>query len=295
MAKTGVSQKAASEFTQETSEQLAKHGDDLARELDSAEAGERLAQEAEDYLKTHDMAVRENLSIRPELEEAFARQAENSANLERELVGAGARASAESGQAFAQHGDDVARGLAKTGKGKKAKEELLDGEGVFKNAELEERYQEYVVRNTNRGRRISDRLTWKQDSDFFTQNSPIARGNRFNETVQERKTYPHHEVNLENGKRLDSYDPTAGEIISRKATDLDRIQEETFRGYLQELQDKYSVGETIRSNKYPEIDGLKLDGKHILEIPDSNKHLPDIEKFKEIAKEYGVELRFTKE
>jgi len=27
------------------------------------------------------------------------------------LVGAGARASAESGQAFAQHGDDVARGL----------------------------------------------------------------------------------------------------------------------------------------------------------------------------------------
>jgi len=110
-----------------------------------------------------------------------------------------------------------------------------------------------------------------------------------------RKTYPHHEVNLENRKRLDSYDPTVGEIISRKATDLDRIQEETFRGYLQELQDKYSVGETIRSNKYPEIDGLKLDGKHILEIPDSNKHLPDIEKFKEIEKEYGVELRFTKE
>ena len=201
--------------------------------------------------------------------------------------------------------DDVAKGAKeaaeqagkKVGKefSKEAVEELLDGDGVFKNAELEERYQEYVVRNTNRGRRISDRLTWKQDSDFFTQNSPIARGNRFNETVQERKIYPHHEVNLENGKRLDSYDPTAGEIISRKATDLDRIQEETFRGYLQELQNKYSVGEIIRSNKYPEIDGLKLEGKHILEIPDSNKHLPDIEKFKEIAKEYGVELRFTKE
>ena len=203
--------------------------------------------------------------------------------------------SKETSEQLAKHSDDMARGLEETGKGKEAVEELLDGEGVFKNAELEERYQEYVVRNTNRGRRISDRLTWKQDSDFFTQNSPIARGNRFNETVQERKTYPHHEVNLENGKRLDSYDPTAGEIISRKATDLDRIQEETFRGYLQELQDKYSVGETIRSNKYPEIDGLKLDGKHILEIPDSNKHLPDIEKFKEIAKEYGVELRFTKE
>ena len=201
--------------------------------------------------------------------------------------------------------DDVAKGAKeaaeqagkKVGKefSKEAVEELLDGDGVFKNAELEERYQENVVRNTNRGRRVSDRLTWKQDSDFFTQNSPIARGNRFNETVQERKIYPHHEVNLENGKRLDSYDPTAGEIISRKATDLDKIQEETFRGYLQELQNKYSVGEIIRSNKYPEIDGLKLEGKHILEIPDSNKHLPDIEKFKEIAKEYGVELRFTKE
>ena len=201
----------------------------------------------------------------------------------------------EASEQLAKHSDDVAKGLEETGKGKKAVEELLDGDGVFKNAELEERYQEYVVRNTKRGRRVSDRLTWKQDSDFFTQNSPIARGNRFDETVQERKTYPHHEVNLENGKRLDSYDPTAGEIISRKATDLDKIQEETFRGYLQELQDKYSVGETIRSNKYPEIDGLKLDGKHILEIQDSNKHLPDIEKFKEIAKEYGVELRFTKE
>ena len=77
-AKTGAGRTAASEFTQETSEQLAKHGDDvarhgddLARELDSAEAGERLAQEAEDYLKTHDMAVRENLSIKPELEAAL--------------------------------------------------------------------------------------------------------------------------------------------------------------------------------------------------------------------------------
>ena len=105
----------------------------------------------------------------------------------------------EASEQLAKHSDDVARGLEETGKGKEAVEELLDGEGVFKNAELEERYQEYVVRNTNRGRRISDRLTWKQDSDFFTQNSPIARGNRFNETVRERKTYPHHEVNLENG------------------------------------------------------------------------------------------------
>ena len=73
----------------------------------------------------------------------------------------------ETSEQLAKHGDDVAKGLEETGKGKKAVEELLDGDGVFKNAELEERYQEYVVRNTKRGRRVSDRLTWEQDSDFL--------------------------------------------------------------------------------------------------------------------------------
>ena len=41
-----------------------------------------------------------------------------------------------------------------------------------------------------------------------------------------------------------------GEIISRKATDLDKIKEETFRGYLAEFKHKYAEGTVIRSNKY---------------------------------------------
>jgi len=47
-------------------------------------------------------------------------------------------------------------------------------------------------------------------------------------------------IGLQN-RQLDSHDPVSGEIISKKATDLDQITESTFRGYL--------------------LDGLKLEGK----------------------------------
>ena len=94
---------------------------------------------------------------------------------------------------------------------------------------------------------------------------------------------------------LISYDIDAGEIISRKATDLDKIDESTYRRYLSEFSEKYSVGTKIRSNAYPELDGLQLEGQYILEIPASNADLPNIEYYKEIASEYGVILRFTEE
>ena len=182
--------------------------------------------------------------------------------------------------------------------GNRSPKSLLNKDGIFDNPELEERYQKYVQGKQKLGieaDKIRDRLDWKEASDYYTQNSPIARGNRFNETVKQNKLYPYSEVNLVNGKRLDSYDPVAGEIISRKATDLDKIQEKTFRDYLQEIHDKYSQGTEIRSDKYESIDGTKLEGRYILEIPASNRNLPDIEKYKNIAKEYDVELRFTEE
>ncbi len=72
-------------------------------------------------------------------------------------------------------------------------------------------------------------------SDYWTKESPVARGNNFNKTVREADIYDYYEVYLENGKRLVSYDPGAGEIISRKAADLDKITEETYRGYLSEF------------------------------------------------------------
>lgn len=49
------------------------------------------------------------------------------------------------------------------------------------------------------------------------------------------------------------------------------------------------------SNAYPELDGKPLEGKLVLEIPATNRNLADIEKYKQIAKEYGVVLRFMEE
>ncbi|MGG4555549.1 hypothetical protein [Paenibacillus humicus] len=74
--------------------------------------------------------------------------------------------------------------------------------------------------------------------------------------------YPCNEVHLSNGKRLDSYDPIKGEIVSRKATDLADIELSTFESYLKEMKVKYEPGTIIRTDKYaefiPPIDGQPL-------------------------------------
>ncbi|MCR5342265.1 MAG: hypothetical protein K6E70_02730 [Butyrivibrio sp.] len=173
---------------------------------------------------------------------------------------------------------------------------LLDENGKFKDPKLEADYQKYVTRKNKEGKTPKDRLAWKEASDYWKNDSPMARGNRFNDKVNKKdKKYPFYEVHLENGKRLDGYDPVAGEIVSRKATDLDKISEQTFRQYLSEFDKKYKRGTVIRSNAWPEIDGQKLEGKYILEIPASNENLSNIDYYKKIAAEYGVTLRFTEE
>ncbi|MBP3040371.1 hypothetical protein J9303_12840 [Bacillaceae bacterium Marseille-Q3522] len=174
-------------------------------------------------------------------------------------------------------------------------EELLAPDGLFKDFLLEARYQKYLERKAKEGKAAKGRLEWKVASDYFLYDSPLARGNRFNETVQELDLYEYHEIHLANGKRLDSYDPDAGEIISRKATDLDLIDEKTYRVYLREMKVKYAAGTKIRSNVFSELDGTRLKGDLILEVPASNKDIPDIEKYIEIAKEYDIKLRFTEE
>lgn len=153
----------------------------------------------------------------------------------------------------------------------------------------------YIKRKISKGQTPKDRLEWKQASEYWTKESPVARGNNFNKTVREADIYDYHEIFLENGKRLDSYDPDAGEIISRKATDLDKISEETYRRYLSEFSSKYSEGTKIRSNAYPELDGQELRGQYILEISASNANLSNIDYYEKIASEYDVILRFTEE
>ena len=177
----------------------------------------------------------------------------------------------------------------------KQNNKLFDKFGKFKNQTFENNYQEYIKRKTKKGQIPRGRLEWKEASDYWTENSPIARGNKFNRKVQNSESYTYHEIYLKNGKRLDSYDPDLGEIVSRKATDLDKITEETYREYLNEFSQKYSRGTKIRSNAYPELDGKILEGQYILEIPSTNANIPNIEYFKDIAKEYDVILRFTEE
>jgi hypothetical protein len=100
--------------------------------------------------------------------------------------------------------------------------------------------------------------------------------------------------------RLDSYVPPSngveGQIISRKATDLIDISENTFRSYLREMRKKYASGTLIRSDKYPDLDGLKIQGRQYLQIPESNMEFYDIDRYKKIAKdEYDIEIIFLKE
>ena len=167
--------------------------------------------------------------------------------------------------------------------------------GRFADPSIEEDYSKYVNRKIKEGKPPKGRLEWKEARDYWLNDSPMARGNAFNDTARDEGWYDYYEVHLANGKRVDSYDPINHEIISRKATDLNTIDESTFRGYLKELSKKYSPGTKIRSNVYPELDGIPLEGDFILEIPLTNKSLPDIEEYIKIAKEYDVTLRFRGE
>jgi len=99
---------------------------------------------------------------------------------------------------------------------------------------------------------------------------------------------------LENGKILNSYVP-GEQIISRKATDFDNISPETFEGYVREIDKKYAPGTRIRSNKYPELDGVELSGQKMLEVPDSNLNGNSRQAFEAIAELHGVEIKYVPE
>ena len=172
--------------------------------------------------------------------------------------------------------------------------DLLNGK--FKDADLESSYQKYILRKNKEGKIPRDRLNWKEARDYWLNDSPMARGNAFNKKAVREGWYDYDEIYLSNGKRLDSYDEISGEIISRKATDLENIDISTFESYLKELKNKYAEGTIIRSNKYPEIDGKPLKGKQILEIPEINKNFSEIEQYVELAQnKYNIEIRFRSE
>ena len=186
--------------------------------------------------------------------------------------------------------ETVTNNLKKT---QKQIEELLDDSGKFIDEELESNYQKYVLRKQKSGKVPRDRIDWKEASDHWKNNSPMARGNEFNKIAE--KIYPFNEVNLANGKRLDSYIP-GEKIISRKATDLSDIEFNTFDKYLSEMIQKYAPGTVIRSNKYKCLNGQILSGKMYLEIPAVNKDFDQIDEYMTYAKEkYDIKIIFLEE
>ena len=158
-----------------------------------------------------------------------------------------------------------------------------------------EAYSKYVVRKNKINQTPRQYEEWKERSNYYKNNSPMARGNRFDKKAEEQKWYTCNQVHLSNGKRLDSFDPIAGSIVSRKSIDLSKISMRTFETYLKEFKAKYDVGTIIRSNKYDYIDGKMLNGKFQLEIPDYNKNGHEIEKFIKLARKYDVEIIFKPE
>jgi len=103
------------------------------------------------------------------------------------------------------------------------------------------------------------------------------RGRQFNRENWHR--YPANEVYLENGKWLDSYLP-GREIVSRKFTQIAKIERSTFKNYLNEMSQKYSPGTIVpgtpkaRAN-YPELIGEPLTGRFVLEVPVQSRPVPE--------------------
>lgn len=179
--------------------------------------------------------------------------------------------------------------------------DLLTKGGKFIDDILEADYLKYVTRKNKQGKPPRTRLEWKEVRDYWLHDSPMARGNAFNKKAELNDWYRYNEVTLSNGKRVDGYTPPtdkkAGEIVSRKATNLDEIELSTFELYLKELKKKYPVGEPINAPKYGnDLKGQTLQGNHILEVPLRNKDLDNIDDFINLAKKtYNIELRFRPE
>ena len=159
----------------------------------------------------------------------------------------------------------------------------------------EQNYQRYLKRKQKTGQPSREFADWKKQSEYWQSESPMARGNRFDKKAKDENWYKFHQINLSNGKRLDSYDWGQGRIISRKSVDLSKINKRIFEVYLKEFRQKYDIGTVIRTNKYREIDGRILQGRFYLEIPDYNRKLPELEEFIKLARKYDVEIIFKPE
>jgi hypothetical protein len=112
----------------------------------------------------------------------------------------------------------------------------------------------------------------------------MLEGTKFN--YENHRFYPHNEVRLADGTRVDSYIPNK-EIVSRKHTQFAEIADRTARDYINELRTKYAPGKEIAQvperSRYPRVfseanrvlGGGELQGTSILEIPPQVHAIPD--------------------
>jgi hypothetical protein len=118
----------------------------------------------------------------------------------------------------------------------------------------------------------------------------LMRGNDFDSASGGR--YPASQVWLENGKRLDGYDP-GKEIVTHKSTQL-AAQEDAAAKAVHEALDKYDPGNVIADTPrnrqlYPDLVGKPLRGELILEVPVQQQ--PVSPEFGAWAKRLGVTIR----
>ena len=105
----------------------------------------------------------------------------------------------------------------------------------------------------------------------------VERGTNFNKVHQ--FDYPYRELYLDKPGggyvRLDAYDDLAGEIVSRKLTQLGAVQEGTGIGYLRELAAKYPAGARVANvpSSGP-LAGQFIQGQQILEVPIQTGPIP---------------------
>ncbi len=120
-------------------------------------------------------------------------------------------------------------------------------------------------------------------------------GNVFDEKMV--RAYPHNQVPIRDktGKlrRLDSYDPVRGEIVSRKSFSASQNQmaladPDWVINYYQEFPTKYPNGAAISAKTGP-LAGQKLVGKYVLEVPVQKMPIP--ERLLKEAKARGITIR----
>jgi len=122
----------------------------------------------------------------------------------------------------------------------------------------------------------------------------VQAGNKFNS--DQAKNYPYNElyVNKPGGGyyRVDSYNPSTGEIVSRKFTQFSDITETTENNYIREAVKKYPAGATIADvPSSGKLAGGQLEGINILEVPPQVRSIP--KPVLDAADKAGVTIRDT--